>query len=152
MFEGVLQMGQGLPEKRFHHIAVTVLVGMGKTVSARGRSSTGSGQFGLVVGKAVTDVIQSDAMAKLCIKQADDMAPWGECPALALDFMLGGETFDQSCWNEFTNLLEYRHSMFGWFGFFHRKVSLVGNLLKPTIFLLLYSQACGMAVDSKQET
>ena len=141
LLEGVLQMSQGLPEKRFHHVAVTVLVGMGKAVAAGRCGSARRGELGTVVRQAVADVVQPNTMAKLCIEQADDMAPWRKGSALALNFVFGGKGFDQPCRNEFTNLLDYRHAVFGWFGFVHRKVSLVGNLLKPTTFLLLMRHA-----------
>jgi hypothetical protein len=100
-----------------------------------------------VVDQPVTGVVQPDAVAQLRMKDAHQVVPRRKGLALGLYAMALGKLFDETGENEFTNLLKYRQTVLGWFGFVHNRVSSVGNPLKPTIFFYssnIPMDGCGM--------
>lgn len=87
----VLEVGEGLPEKILHHVAVAVCIGMGESVAGRGHSPAKAAEPTRMDAQAVTDIIESDGVGELGKEQAHDMTPWREGAGFFVDAVLGCE-------------------------------------------------------------
>ena len=116
---------------------------MGKAVAAGRRGAANGKELRAMVTQGVADVVEPDRMGKLRVKQAHDVAPSRECPALFVDSVLGGQIANHSHRDELAKLIEDDVTVLGWFWLFHNSVSLVGNHPKPTTFSNLLFMAMG---------
>src|SRR5690625_445975 len=74
-FKTILQCCESFPEEGFHHLAVAVFVGMGKPVSAGRCSSPNRLEFCCMVTESIADIVETDRMGELTVKQTHNMAP-----------------------------------------------------------------------------
>lgn len=111
----VLEMGEGLPEKILHHVAVAVCIGMGEGVAGRRHGPAKAAEPARMNAQAVTDIIESEGVGELGEKQAHDMTPWREGAGFLVDAVLCCEPCNEKRRNLLAELGEHRQLGLGWF-------------------------------------
>jgi hypothetical protein len=127
----LLQMSKDLPEQLLHHVAVAMLVRMGKRIAARRHCTSDGHQLRCMVSQRITDIIEPDRMCQLGENQGHHVAPRCEGPRLLVDPMFTGEFFGYMRRDKFANLMQCAAVVFGRRYVFHQPDSLVGIQRRP---------------------
>ena len=136
-----LEMTQDTPKQFLHHVAVAVLVGMRKRITAWcDRASNGS-QLRSVVAQTIADVVQPDRMSELREQQADHLTPRGKGPSLLVHTVLLRKFCRQMRGDEFTKLMQCAAVVLGRRYLFQASDSLVGIRRRPPFLYELNSRS-----------
>lgn len=73
-----------------------------------------------MIAQGVADIVESEGMGELGVKQRDDVAPGTEGARLFVDAMLAGKLGNEVPRNELADLRENRDPHFGWFFLNHQ--------------------------------
>ena len=109
-----LQMFQHRPEQLLGHFRIAPTVGVRQRVFGRRRGPAQCRQRPGVQTQGVADVIESEAVGELGIKQTDDVTPRTESAGLIIHAGLAGQSRHQMRWNEVAKLAQQREFTGGW--------------------------------------
>jgi len=126
-----LQMAKDLPEKLLHHVAVAMLVRMGKRVASGRYRAPDRSQLAGMVAQGIAHIVESDRMGKLGEKKAHNVTPGREGPGLLVDPVFAGEFFRLVRRDKFTKLMQCAAVVLGRRYVFHTLDSLVGIQRRP---------------------
>jgi hypothetical protein len=129
-----LKVAEDAPEQLLHHIAIAVLVGMGKRIAARCNRPAYRSKLSGMMTQAIANIVQSNRVSQLGKQKADDMTPRREGARLFVHPVLTGKFFRQMRRDKFAKLMQCAGVMFGRRDFFHSLDSLVGIQRRPTLF------------------
>ena len=129
-----LKVAEDAPAQLFDHIAVAVLVGVGKRITAWCNRSSYRSKLSRVMTQAIANIVQSNRVGQLRKQKTDDMTPRREGACLLVHPVLTGKFFRQMRRDEFAKLMQCAAVVLGRRGCFHSLDSLVGIPRRPTLF------------------
>jgi hypothetical protein len=129
-----LKVAEDAPKQLFDHIAVAVLVGMGKRITAWCNRSSYRSKLSGMMTQAIANIVQSNRVGQLRKQKTDDMAPWRKGARLLVHPVLTGKFFRQMRRDKFAKLMQCARIVFGRRDCFHSLDSLVGIPRRPTLF------------------
>lgn len=133
-----LQMIQHGPEELLGHFRVAGAIGVGQRVFRGCRGRAQRRQRAGVQPQRIADVVETQTVGKLGVKQADDMAPGSELAPLIFHAGLPRQLGHQMRRNEVANLAQQGELAGGWLGcgfLFHALPCGRAQTRKPTFFL-----------------
>lgn len=126
-----LEMPKDTPKQLFHHIAVTVFIGMRERITAWCDRAPDRLKFGTVMPKAIAHIVQPNRMSQLRKQKTNYVAPRSEGAGLFIHAMLAGKFLRQVRRDEFTKLMQCAAVVLGRRYCFHALDSLVGIRRRP---------------------
>ncbi len=132
-----LQMFQHRPEQLLGHFRIAPAVGVRERVFGRRRGPAQCRQRSGVQAQGVADVIESEAVGKLGVEQADDVTPRTEGAGLIFHAGLACQSRHQMRRNEVAKLAQERELAGGWLVsclIFHALPCGKAQTCKPTFF------------------
>ncbi len=133
-----LQMIQHGPEELFGQLGVTGAVGVGEGVFGWWRGAAQSRERAGVKAQSVANVVETEAVSQLGIKQTDDLAPGRGLAPLIFDAGVAGQLGHLVRRNQIAKLAENGELAGGWLVvlLFHALPCGKAQTRKPTFFIL----------------
>jgi hypothetical protein len=134
-----VQMIQHGPEELLGHFRFARAIGVGERVFRRGRGGAQRRQRAGVKPQGVADVVETETVGQLGVKQADDVAPGSKIAPLIFHTGRTRQLGHQMRRNEVANLAQQGELAGGWLGcgfLFHALPCGRAKTRKPTFFYL----------------